>query len=96
MDDGRGLRRLIPPIAKSDYLIKNRQELPCLIKHGHQGRMVVNGQEYNYPMPGAETLAADQITNLLNYLQTNFGNANERFTIPEIAATLDTCATHQH
>ncbi len=95
MQDGSGLRQLIPPIAQSDYLIKNRRKLPCLIKHGIQGPIIVNGQEYHQIMPGAETLTADQITNLLNYVQTNFGNKNKRFTIPEVAAILDTCS-HNH
>lgn len=96
MADGRGLRRLIPPIAQSDYLVKHRLNLPCLIKHGAHGPMQVNGQEFNYPMPGAENLADDQITNLLNYIQTNFGNTHERFTIPEVTNLLETCPPHNH
>lgn len=96
MEDGRGLRRLIPPLANSDYLIKHRLQLPCLIKHGMEGEITVNGQQYQQKMPGAEDLSPDQITNLLNFVQTNFGNNNERFTIPEIANMLDACAAHDH
>ncbi len=96
MEDGSGLRRLIPPVAQSDYLVKHRQDLPCLIKHGMDGIITVNGQQYQQKMPGAENLSSDQITNLLNFVQTNFGNSNERFTIPEVAAMLDSCAAHEH
>lgn len=96
MEDGSGLRRLIPPLVNSDYLIKFRQQLPCLIKHGQEGEITVNGQQYKQKMPGAEDLTPDQITNLLNFVQTNFGNNNERFTIPEVATMLDACATHDH
>ncbi len=96
MPDGEGLRRLIPPLVKADYLIKYRQELPCLIQHGMEGVITVNGQIYHQKMPGTETLTPDEITNLLNYVQTNFGNKNERFTIPEVAALLDSCAVHDH
>ena len=96
MEDGRGLRRLIPPVAQSDYLVKHRQQLPCLIQHGMEGAIVVNGKKYQQKMPGAENLNPDQITNLLNFVQTNFGNSNERFTIPEVAAMLDSCAAHDH
>ncbi|WP_228466669.1 c-type cytochrome [Adhaeribacter swui] len=96
MPDGNGLRRLIPPLTNSDYLVKHRQELPCLIQHGTAEAMVVNGQQYQQKMPGAEDLTPDQITNLLNFVQTNFGNNNERFTIPEVAELLDACAAHDH
>ncbi|PSR52564.1 cytochrome c class I [Adhaeribacter arboris] len=96
MPDGSGLRRLIPPIAHSDYLVKHRQQLPCLLKHGMEETITVNGQNYRQKMPGAENLTPDQVTNLLNFVQTNFGNKNERFTIPEVAAMLDSCAAHDY
>jgi len=96
MEDGTGLRGLIPPIAGADYLQQHRQELPCLMRHGIEGTMVVNGQEYNKAMPGVESLGTDQITNLLNYIQTNFGNKNERYTLQEVGQLLEPCPPHQH
>ncbi|MCJ8164577.1 cytochrome c [Pontibacter sp. E15-1] len=95
MEDGTGLRGLIPPLAGADYLQKNRQQLPCLIRHGAEGPMVVNGKEYNREMPGAERLAPDEITNLLNYMQTNFGNSNQRYTMQEVTLLLEPCPPHQ-
>lgn len=94
MDDGSGLRGVIPPLAQSDYLQKHRNELPCLIRHGINRPIVVNGQKYNQEMPGAETLKADEMTNLLNYIQTNFGNSNERFTMQHVAELLNRCPSH--
>ncbi|MFD2515096.1 c-type cytochrome [Pontibacter locisalis] len=91
MEDGSGLRGVIPPIAGADYLQKHREELPCLIRHGLEGSIVVNGVEYNQPMPGAMSLREDEITNLLNYIQTNFGNNNERYTFPEVEQLLQAC-----
>lgn len=90
MEDGSGLRGLIPPIAKADYLQTHRDELACMIRHGIDGPMVVNGIEYNKEMPGVH-LRADEMTNLLNYIQTNFGNKNERYTLPEVKRMLETC-----
>lgn len=95
LEDGSGLRNLIPPIAGADYLQKHREELPCLIRHGIEGPMIVNGQEYNRPMPGLETMDTDDITNLLNYIQTNFGNNNERYTLPEVGQLLEACPPHR-
>jgi mono/diheme cytochrome c family protein len=91
MDDGSGLRNLIPPLAKADYLVKHRDNLACIIQHGQQGEIVVNGVTYNRDMPGAEHLNNGQITNILNYIQTNFGNQNERFTMQEVEMQLDKC-----
>jgi len=91
MDDGSGLRGLIPPIAKADYLQTHRDELACLIRHGADGPMIVNGIEYNKEMPGAHQLGPDEITNLLNYIQTSFGNNNPRYTLTEVSKMLETC-----
>lgn len=91
MDDGSGLRNLIPPLAKADYLVSNRDELACIIQHGQQGEIVVNGVTYNKDMPGVEHLNKSQITNILNYIQTNFGNSNKRFTMQEVEKHLDKC-----
>ncbi|RDV15002.1 cytochrome c [Pontibacter diazotrophicus] len=96
MEDGSGLRNLIPPIASADYLQKHREELPCLIRHGLEGPILVNGQEYDRPMSGLETMRTDKITNLLNYIQTNFGNNNERYTLQEVDQLLESCPPHQH
>lgn len=91
MDDGSGLRNLIPPLAGSDYLTRHRQSLPCLIRHGQQGEIVVNGVRFNRPMPANKDLQEVHITNILNYIQTNFGNSNERFTVQEVNQALKYC-----
>lgn len=91
MDDGSGLRNLIPPLAEADYLETNRDQLACIIQHGQTGNIVVNGKNYNQGMPGFEHLSAGQITNILNYVQTNFGNNNPRFTIKEVEKQLFGC-----
>lgn len=91
MEDGSGLKGLIPPIANADFLQNHRSELPCIIRNGLKGEITVNGVNYNQPMPGIETMREDEITNLLNYIQTNFGNNNERYTFPEVEELLEQC-----
>ena len=34
MDNGEGLRSLYPPLANSDYLEKNHDQLACIIANG--------------------------------------------------------------
>ncbi len=91
MDDGTGLRGVIPPVASADFLESHRKQLPCLIRKGMSGTITVNGISYNKPMPGADKLRDDEITNLLNYIQTSFGNKNERFTMQEVTEYLRYC-----
>jgi mono/diheme cytochrome c family protein len=89
---GEGLKRLIPPLAKSDYLAKNRAGLACLVRKGMTGPVVVNGVEYNQLMPAADSHLTDsQITNILNFVQTSWGNQGEIFTIREVSEQLRGC-----
>jgi len=90
-EQGEGLRRLIPPVAASDYVAKHRDQLPCLIRRGVKGPMVVNGILYNQVMPGHEDLTDSQITNLLNFVQRNWGNHNEPYTVREVSELLAPC-----
>lgn len=90
-EQGEGLRRLIPPLAASDYVAQHRAELPCIIRRGQQGPLVVNGIEYNQVMPGHEDLTDSQIANLLNYVQRQWGNQNEPYTIREVSELLAPC-----
>jgi len=88
---GEGLRRLIPPLAKSDYLPANYAYLPCLIRKGQRQSIVVNGIEYNQYMPGNEGLTDSEITNLLNYVQQHWGNQGDAYTMREVSGLLGAC-----
>ncbi|UPL47482.1 c-type cytochrome [Hymenobacter sublimis] len=90
-DQGQGLERLIPAVAKTDYIARHRAELPCIIRKGMKGPVTVNGIAYNQVMPGHEDLTDSQITNLLNFLQTNWGNTNQPYTIREASELLGRC-----
>jgi mono/diheme cytochrome c family protein len=90
-DQGQGLKRLIPPVAASDYVTKYRADLPCLIRKGMKGPMVVNGVDYNQVMPGHEDLTDSQIANLLNFVQQSWGNKNQPYTIRETSDFLARC-----
>ncbi|WP_303311721.1 cytochrome c [Hymenobacter sp. BT730] len=90
-EQGAGLRRLIPPLAGSDYLSTNRAALPCILRKGQQGLVVVNAVEYNQVMPPHEDLTDSQITNILNFLQQSWGNKGEAYTIREVSELLGAC-----
>ncbi|TGE24109.1 cytochrome c [Hymenobacter aquaticus] len=89
---GEGLKRLIPPLAGSDYLTTSRGSLACLVRKGVKGPLLVNGVEFNQVMPPADSHLTDsQITNILNFVQTSWGNKGEIFTIREVTEQLQGC-----
>lgn len=92
MENGEGLRGLIPPLANADYLAKNRDAIPCIIRKGMKGKMVVNdieyGQQEMLPIP---QLTEFEITNILNYISTSWGNKERLWTADEVRLGLDKC-----
>ena len=90
-EQGQGLARLIPPIAGSDYLANHRTELPCLLRKGQNKVIVVNGVGYHNIMPGNKGLTPAQMTNLLNYIESHWGNEATPRTIHDVQLQLDSC-----
>jgi hypothetical protein len=92
MDDGSGLGSLYPPVAASDYLKSNAEKIPCIIKNGLAGEISVNGKKYNgQNMIGFPNLNEVEITNLINFLNTNFGNKIPTKSLAEVKKSLENC-----
>ena len=91
LENGRGLGALIPPLSGSDFLVKNRDQLPCILRHGLADTIQVNGVQYAEKMEGVKGLSDIQITNVLNYVQTNWGNRNPVYSLEEVRQLLDRC-----
>ena len=91
MEDGSGLAGLIPPLAKADYLANNPSLLPCIIRHGLEGEIVVNGKTYNQPMAGIKKLTDAEIANIINYINTSWGNEYPVMPLGEVRRVLEEC-----
>ncbi len=74
MADGSGLKGLIPPLAGADFLKNSPDAVPCIIRAGYKGKITVNGQVYDTEMAGIEKLTEFEITNIINYIHTSWGN----------------------
>lgn len=81
MEEGGGLRQLIPPLAGSDYLRNNPSAVVRGMRYGMEGPMVVNGVTYNQPMPGNQELSEFQIVNIMNYINNAWGNDYGEITV---------------
>ncbi|GGW30822.1 c-type cytochrome [Arenibacter certesii] len=82
LPNGKGVEKTFPPLAKSDYLLKNREESIRGIKFGQQGEIVVNGITYNNTMP-AMGLDDEEIADVMNYILNSWGNKGKDFVTPE-------------
>lgn len=92
LDDGKGVGALIPPLAGADFLSTHRLELPCIVRNGLNGDTIwVNGQMYAEKMPAAHHLSEADITNILNYVQTAWGNRYAPFRLDEVLPVLEKC-----
>ncbi|MFK8101427.1 MAG: cytochrome c [Saprospiraceae bacterium] len=91
MEDGKGLKTLIPPLAQADYLQKNSDDLACIIRNGLRGPIVVNGQAYDQPMSGIPNLSDVDINNILNYIKNAWGNDYGTIKLSEVQAQLEEC-----
>ena len=71
--DGRGLGDAFPPLAKSDYLMSQKDKGIGIVLHGLSGKIKVNNKEYDGVMPQMQ-LKDDEIASILTYVRNNFGN----------------------
>lgn len=91
MEDGTGLLNIIPPLAGADYLHLYPEKLPCLIRAGIKGDVLVNGKTYSTEMPGVPKLTEFEITNVINYINTSWGNDNKIVKHLDVRNALKVC-----
>jgi len=74
-DKGQGLAALIPPLTDNKYLTENIHQLPCYLQHGLNGKIKVNGIEFEGKMLPAN-LSPIEVVQVLTYVTNSFGNKN--------------------
>lgn len=83
---GEGVAYTYPPLAKSDYLMNNREASIRGVKYGQQLEIVVNGITYNSEMPNPG-LEDEEIADVMNYIMNSWGNTQEKMvTLEEVEA----------
>ena len=61
------------------------------MKYGIEGELVVNGVVYDQPMAGLLDLSPEEITNILNFLVTDFKVRDKKFNLSEVRTQLSRC-----
>ena len=95
MADGSGSEGVIPPLAGADYVRDNQSKLACIIRKGQKGKVIVNGREYNQEMAGIPQLSDFEITNVINYINSAWGNDFGYMKITEVRKELEECPLYE-
>lgn len=90
-ESGQGLKDLYPPIAGSDYLLKNKESIPCIIKNGLEGEITVNGKVYNSRMLSHTDLTDMELADLMTFIYNSWEMNEGTFSKGEIKDMLDNC-----
>jgi mono/diheme cytochrome c family protein len=85
MEKGEGLEGVFPPLAKSDYMMADKNRSIKETLEGARGEMKVNGVVYNGEMP-ASGLSDEQVSDVLNYVRNSWGNKGAAVTPAEVKA----------
>jgi nitrite reductase (NO-forming) len=82
--NGAGLPGVFPPLAKSDFLAADLTRAMRVVLHGLNGKVTVNGQEYNSVMPPMNQLTDDEVANILTYVLNSWGNPGGRVSKEDV------------
>ncbi len=80
---GVGVPKAFPPLAKSDYLKGAKPAAIKAVTGGLQGKLVVNGEEYNGVMP-SWNLNDEEVANVLTYIYNSWDNGGDEVTPEEV------------
>ena len=82
---GEGMAGVFPPLAKSDFLMADRERAIRIVLKGLSGSVTVNGKTYNNVMPPqAEALSVEQVADVLTYVTNSWGNSADAFTVDQV------------
>jgi len=81
---GEGLPGAFPPLAGSDFLLKDKARAIAVLLNGLTGSVTVNGASFNGVMPPQSQLPDDDIANILTYVLNAWGNDGGRVASDEV------------
>ncbi len=88
LPNGEGVKKMFPPLAKSDYLIKNQEASIRAIKFGITGPITVNDINYNNTMMPLG-LSDKEIADVMNYINNSWGNENKKIITAEAVSKVN-------
>lgn len=84
-NNGEGLPDVFPPLAKSDFMMADKERAIDIVLNGLSGKITVNGKDFNSVMPPMNQLNIDEVANILTYATNSWGNSGPAITAGEVA-----------
>ena len=88
---GKGLGLVYPPLDRSDYMDQKFDDVICQMKYGIKGELIVNGDNFNQPMPGVRSLTPLEIAEISTYIYNTWGHTKGIIEVPEVDKALKKC-----
>lgn len=88
---GTGLGLVYPPLAQSDFMKNNFEQVLCLMKYGIEGEITVNGKNYVQPMPGVQSLTDLEIAEIATYIYNSWEHKRGLVDVTEATTVLAKC-----
>jgi mono/diheme cytochrome c family protein len=89
--NGRGLGRIYPPLDTSDFMNDHFEEVICLMDNGRQGELIVNGKNFNKPMPGIPSLTDLEIAEIATYIYNSWSHQRDLVDVKDVRDVLSRC-----
>ena len=84
--DGQGIPGAFPPVAGADWIEGDEGRLIRLVLNGMQGPITVRGKQYNNVMTPHGFLTDEQISAVLTFVRSSFGNDAPPVSAAAVAA----------
>lgn len=99
--DGNGIPAAFPPLAKSDFLMtiangKDRAKLVEIVTKGLNGKITVNGKEFNGVMTPISGLSDAELAAVLTHVTNSWGNKAASFGESEVKAAREALAAKKN
>src|SRR5262245_45250049 len=83
-NDAQGLPNVFPPLAKSDYLMADKDRSIRIVSEGLKDAVTVNGKTYRGEMPKLG-LSEEETAAVLTYVRASFGNDGDAVSVEDVA-----------
>ena len=82
--DGKGDNNRYPPLAGSEWVKGDPDQLINIVLYGRQGQITVQGKTFQGIMPKNELLDDHAITSIVSYIRGAFGNKMKGVTVEDV------------
>jgi mono/diheme cytochrome c family protein len=83
--DGSGVPGMFPPLSPNEW-IADKDKMIDLMLNGQSGKITVNGEVYNNLMPAHDFLSDQEISDVISYVRSSFGNDLAPVSTEEVGA----------